>query len=388
VITLRAIPHFSPNNPVASHHVSDGVKTMKSVGLGLVVFFLAMALLHAEVRVEQVPEHGLQPEVAVAPNGTVHLVYLRGDPKAADVRYTSRQPGGNWEQSKTVNTTPRTAAAIGSIRGPQIALGASSAVHVVWNGVVEEKAGRAPLLYARLLAGAADFEKQRDLLANTTALDGGASVAADAKGSVWIAWHGNPPGEKPDEAQRVVFLRTSIDGGTHFAEPAAANASTPGVCACCSLRIVADASGAHTIFFRNALRTEHRAMTLLFPELDQWKSREVETWDVSACPMSSAALFPDRVGLLGAWETAGKIKVAWLTEPSATPVTLADDDAKHPAIASSPGSKERAGTAAAKPPGWNSADHSRFVQKRGMPMACLPGVVSPCLPRAPENSSY
>lgn len=307
---------------------------MKSLGLGLVVFFLAVALLNAEVRVEEVPEQGLQPEVALATNGTVHLVYLRGDPKAADVRYTSRQPGGNWQASTTVNTTPRTAVALGSIRGPQIALGASSAVHVVWNGVAEEKAGRAPLLYARSLAGGADFEEQRDLLANTTALDGGASVAADAKGSVWVAWHGNQPGEKTDEAQRVVFLRTSVDGGTHFADPSALNASTRGVCACCSLRIVADASGAPTIFFRNALRTAHRAMTLLFPERDQWKSREVETWDVSACPMSSAALFPDRVGLLGAWETAGKLKVAWLTGPSAPPVTLADDVAKHPAIAS------------------------------------------------------
>lgn len=307
---------------------------MESLGLGLVVFLPTLPLLQAEVRVEQVPEHGLQPEVAVAPNGTVHLVYLRGDPKAADVRYTSRQPGGNWQASKTVNTTPRTAVALGSIRGPQIALGASSVVHVVWNGVAEDKAGRAPLLYARLLEGAADFEKQRDLLANTSALDGGASVAADAKGSVWVAWHGNPPGEKTDEAQRVVFLRTSVDGGTHFADPAALNASTPGVCACCSLRMVVDAGGAPTIFFRNAPRTEHRAMTLLLPEIDRWKSREVETWNVSACPMSSAALFPDKGGLLGAWETAGKINVAWLTQPSTTPVTLADDEAKHPAIAS------------------------------------------------------
>jgi hypothetical protein len=67
---------------------------MKSLILGLVVLFGAVALLHAEVSVEEVPEQGLQPDVAVASDGTVHLVYLRGDPKAADIRYTLREPGG------------------------------------------------------------------------------------------------------------------------------------------------------------------------------------------------------------------------------------------------------------------------------------------------------
>ena len=305
---------------------------MKSTVLGLVTLCGA-AVLHAEVRVEEVPEHGLQPEVAVASNGIVHLVYLRGDPKAADIRYSSRLPGGEWSASKTVNTTPGTAVALGSIRGPQIALGAHATVHVIWNGVAEDKAGRAPLLYTRQLTGANEFEKQRDLLAETTALDGGASIAADGKGSVWVAWHGNPPGKNTDEAQRVVFLRASIDEGAQFADPEALNAAEPGVCACCSLRIIADTSGSPTVFFRNALRTEHRAMTLLTRGLDRWASREVETWNVSACPMSSAALFSEKSGLLGAWETAGRINVAWMNRPSANPVTLADEDAKHPSIA-------------------------------------------------------
>jgi hypothetical protein len=307
---------------------------MNSAVLGLVTLFGAAVVVHAEVRVENVPEHGLQPEVAVASNGVVHLVYLRGDPKASDIRYTSRFPGREWSASKTVNTTPGTAVALGTIRGPQVALGAHATVHVIWNGVAEDKATRAPLLYTRLLAGADEFEKQRDLLAETTALDGGASIAADGKGSVWVAWHGNPPGKAPEEAQRVVFLRSSLDEGEQFTAPQALNATAPGVCACCSLRIVADANGAPAVFFRNARRAEHRAMTLLSRDLDQWTSREVEAWNVATCPMSSAALFPEKEGLLGAWETDGKINVAWMQQPSANPVTLAHDAAKHPSIAS------------------------------------------------------
>lgn len=204
---------------------------MKSSVLRLVTSFGAAAALHAEVRVENVPERGLQPEVAVDSNSVVHLVYLRGDPKAADIRYTSRLPGREWRASKTVNTTPGTAVALGSIRGPQIALGAQATVHVVWNGVAEDGATQAPLLYSRLVAGANEFEKQQDLLIGTTALDGGASVAADGKGSVWVAWHANPPGNTPDESQRVVFLRSSQDEGHQFNAPEALNATTPGVCA-------------------------------------------------------------------------------------------------------------------------------------------------------------
>lgn len=306
---------------------------MKSSVLGLVTLLGATVVLHAEVRVEDVPEHGLQPEVAIDSNGIVHLVYLRGDPKAADVRYASRLPGKDWSASKTVNTTPGTAMALGSIRGPQIALGAHATVHVIWNGVAEDKAAQAPLLYTRLLTGADAFEKHRDLLVQTTALDGGASIAADGKGSVWVAWHGNPPREKIEEGRRLVFLRTSLDEGAQFADPEALNTAEPGVCACCSLRIVSDTSGSPTIFFRNAPRTEHRAMTLLTRHLGRWVSREVETWNVSACPMSSAALFAEKSGLLGAWETAGRINVAWMNRPSANPVTLADQDAKHPSIA-------------------------------------------------------
>ncbi|MFN0129977.1 MAG: hypothetical protein ACKV19_25210 [Verrucomicrobiales bacterium] len=307
---------------------------MKSPVLGLVVLVGAAGSLRAEVRVESVPERGLQPEVVVESNGTVHLVYLRGDPKAADIRYTTRDPGGKWKAIQTVNSAPSTGVALGSIRGPQIALGDKSTVHVVWNGVADGQAGHAPLWYTRRVTGAAAFEPQRDLLADTIALDGGASVAADGKGSVWVAWHGHPPGEQPVEARRVVFLRSSLDEGAKFADPEALTAATPGVCACCSLRMVAFAKGSPTIFFRNAFRPDHRAMTLLTRALDRWEFREVETWNVATCPMSSAALLPETAGLLGAWETAGKIKVAWLDQPSARPVTLADDAAKHPVVAS------------------------------------------------------
>src|SRR4051812_11431432 len=86
----------------------------------------------AGIRVEDVPEKGLQPEVAAAADGTVHLVYLTGEPGAAEVRYTFRKPGEPWRPGLTVNSTAGSAIAIGGIRGPQLALGEKGAVHVLW----------------------------------------------------------------------------------------------------------------------------------------------------------------------------------------------------------------------------------------------------------------
>ena len=38
------------------------------------------------------------------------------------------------------------------------------------------------------------FEPQRNLMQETFALDGGGSVAADAEGNVYVAWHGSAKG--------------------------------------------------------------------------------------------------------------------------------------------------------------------------------------------------
>ncbi len=300
---------------------------------GLLLSF-TFAPLWAAVRVEAVPEGGLQPEVAVTENGTIHLVYLRGDPKAADVRYTSRQPGQPWQASKTVNSIVGSAIAIGSIRGPQLAIGAGSSVHVLWNGVAATPAGRAPLWYAHLAKEGAAFAAQQDLLGNTTSLDGGASIATNRKGEVWIAWHGNPAQKAAEESQRVVFLRTSQDDGILFGAPEILNASAPGVCACCSLRVQASAEGRPVILYRNVSEGQHRAMSLLSQEADTWRAQEIETWQVAACPMSSATLQVAGSKLVGAWETAGKINAGWMDHLATPPVTLASRNAKHPTMSS------------------------------------------------------
>lgn len=227
---------------------------------------LFAASLRAQVQVESLPEQGIQPQVAVSAEGMVHLVYIKGDAKACDIRHTVRRAGGSeWAAPVTVKRTPHSAIAIGSIRGAQIALGKDDVVQVIWNGSAEAKPdgmAQAPLLHARLMPGATAFSHQQNLLGDTRALDGGASIAANGKGRVAVVWHAAPPGED-EESARLVWVRYSEDDGSTFSAPALLNTAQPGVCACCSLRAHLAADGTLSVLYRAATAPTERGMCLI-----------------------------------------------------------------------------------------------------------------------------
>jgi len=305
------------------------------IPLGCLLFSFLLPLIPglAAVRVEEVPEKGLQPEVVTGTDGVIHLVYLKGSPNGTDVRYTWRKSGDPWQPSITVNSTPKSGIAMGTIRGPQIALNGTGTVLVLWNGV-GGKSQPSPLWFSRKSETDSSFEEQRNLLGDETALDGGASITADSRGKVFVVWHGNLSGAKPDESRRLVFLRTSTDQGTTFGKAEALNEKTPGVCACCSLRALAGPNGELSVFFRSAVTMERRSMTLLSHRIgEKWQLDEIDPWKVAACPMSSSSLLNTRDKLLGAWETDGRVKVGWVSEHSSRPVTIATKEAKHPTVA-------------------------------------------------------
>src|SRR4051812_2369121 len=97
----------------------------------LILLALAVSTMAAiNVRVEDVPERGVQPEVVVDAAGTAHLIYLKGEPQKSDVRYVHRARGEKaWSAPVAVNTTPGTAVAMGTIRGAQVALGQRGTLH-------------------------------------------------------------------------------------------------------------------------------------------------------------------------------------------------------------------------------------------------------------------
>jgi hypothetical protein len=242
--------------------------TMKSV---FSLWLLLMASINAQVQVESLPEPGIQPQVVVTTAGVVHLVYLKGDPKACDIRHATRRvEGDEWTAPVTVNSEPRSAIAAGTIRGAQIALGKDGSVQVIWNGSSDTKPGKmpqSPLLHARLQPGAKAFSPQQNLMGDTTALDGGASIAANDKGHVCAA-------------------------------------TTP----------------------------DARGMTLITSKAGRTALTKLDDWRIAACPMSSASLLPSAQSLRAAWENDGQIVTGLMGAAAAATQKIGPKNAKHPTL--------------------------------------------------------
>ncbi len=283
------------------------------------LLFISVALISANagsapsVRLERVPEDGLQPQVLVDDAGTVHLVYLTGDPKDCDVMYCKRMAGqGSFSQPMRVNSKPGSAIAIGTVRGAQIALGRNNRVHVVWNGSDQastKPSGGAPMLYSRINQAGDGFEPQRDLMTSTTHLDGGGSVAADSQGHVYAVWHGHKKSGPQEEIDRGVFVAFSTDEGKTFTPERQVNPAETGVCGCCGLKAFSDKAGELAILYRSAnLMGNRDSMLLLSTNYGAFFNATVlGDWHVSTCPMSTHELGQGRAGLLGMWERQGQI---------------------------------------------------------------------------------
>jgi hypothetical protein len=127
------------------------------------------------------PDDGIQPQAVIERTGVVHLVYFKGEPGAGDLFYTRLAPGtADFAPPIRVNSERGSAIAIGTIRGAQIALGRGGRVHVAWNGsnkaLPKNAFGSNPMLYTRSDPGGRAFERQRNPMRRTSALDGGLPV--------------------------------------------------------------------------------------------------------------------------------------------------------------------------------------------------------------------
>ena len=227
--------------------VSLAARIMKrDFPLLVLLWLLTVPTAFGAVEYQRLPAGALQPLAVTEDTGTVHLVWLQGEPNACDVFY-QKLPGGrtNGTAPVRVNSQPGSAVAIGTIRGAQLAVGRNGRVHVAWNGSSKAEpkpAEGSPLLYSRLDDSGRSFEPQRNFMGKTALLDGGASVAADRMGNVYVVWHAAPAADQTDEIARRVFLaRSTDDGGTFQSEKSIS--LTNGVCGCCSLRAFADRAG-------------------------------------------------------------------------------------------------------------------------------------------------
>jgi hypothetical protein len=297
-----------------------------------------------QVKLLRTPGGGIQPQTALDSRGVLHMIYFTGDAAAGNIEYVRRAPGANaFSRPIRVNSQPGSALAVGTVRGPQMAVGPNGQVDVVWFG--SSKAAPKgpddsnPLLFSRLEASDTAFTPQRNLVQYAKGLDGGLSVAADRKGDVYVVWHAT--GKTPGEAHRRVYLARSTDNGRTFAREVPVSPAALGACGCCGMRAFVDNSGALFVLYRAAAESIHRNMTLLV-STDRgrtFRSQEVSAWKLNACPMSTAYLGEGGQHVLAAWEKAGEVYFDTINPQtfqlsSSFSAPGQSNDRKHPAVAS------------------------------------------------------
>ena len=306
---------------------------------------LAQVPLANRVTLSRVPGNGVQPQALIDERGTLHLIYLVGEPGSSDVFYVKRAAGqAEFATPLRVNSQTGSAIATGTIRGAQLALGKNGRVHVAWNGsqkAANQATFEAPLLYARLNDAGTAFEPQRNLMGQSHALDGGGTIAADRAGNVYVAWHG--AGAQKGEEHRRIWLARSTDDGKTFARETAVDPDQTGACACCGMRAFVDQTGAVYLLYRTATKMTERGMYMLVsPDKGQhFRGQDLDDWTLTTCPMSSVTMTSTMTGAahpVAAWENNGQVQFAAIDarlaqRPASIAAPATTGKRKHPAIA-------------------------------------------------------
>lgn len=287
--------------------------------LSALVALLTGSSFAADIAVTAIktPDGGLQPEVITDAGGNLHLLFFRGDPKAGDLFYAIRQDGAaDFQASVKVNTRPKAAVAVGTIRGGHLAIGKDSSVHVSWMGsnqtrIVPDDHMTAPMLYTRSIDRGESFEPEKNVITSAYGLDGGGSLAADGLGNVHVVWHAPKSPGAEGEVNRTVWIASSKDNGENFGSEREIWSENTGVCGCCNLRAFAMPTGETFVLYRAATRMTERDMYLLRASVGapgpRFSGSVAAAWSIARCPMSSASfsLGPDCLG--AAWESEDQV---------------------------------------------------------------------------------
>jgi len=264
------------------------------------------------------PNNGLNPQVMVDAKGVVHLIYSKGDSGKADLFYVKSTDGGaTWSSELKVNSGAGSVIIAGTIRGPRLALGKDSRVHVAWMGsaAAEPKGpnNANPMLYTRLSDDGKSFEPQRNLIQEHYGLDGGGALAADSAGNVYVFWHGM--GDVKGEVGRRVYVAVSTDDGKTFAKEKPAIAEQTGACACCGMNALADAKGNIYVLYRGAQDGGNERDIFMLVSKDKgatFQGADVSQWKLQKCAMSTSYLAETPKGVLAAWEVRQTVQFGFV----------------------------------------------------------------------------
>ncbi len=277
----------------------------------LILSTLALSLASvsaSEVVTVRLPDGALQPRTVSVGDGSTVVVFLQGNPQASEVKLATLNNAGALDTPVTINTPATEAIAMGTVRGPSIAVGSQGIRQVLWHGKGGTAAdGKGSALYYARVNVSGKTTPPQDVMGTTTALDGGAAIAADAAGHVWLVWHALPAG-KAGESERRLFIRQSSNNGATFSEPWPVKGEDMGICGCCGLAAITDATGSLQVLYRTAEKSSQRGVRLIRLPVNATAATvpvllKNDHWNMSACPMTTATLLPGTKETITAWIT-------------------------------------------------------------------------------------
>ena len=258
--------------------------------------FWTLAQLHA-APVAIVPPAwpgATQPQVAVAPSGTIHVTFGQG---TAIYHVSSSDRGRSFSPPVQVGELPKLA--LGMRRGPRIA------------------ATDAALVITAISHGDGDLRRWFSKDAGQSWQEGGAindhagsareglhALAGDGRGHVLVTWLDlrNPGME--------LWRATSSDGGLSWSPNALVYRSPDGhICECCHPSAALQADGTAAVMWRNWLGGARDMFAALSRDHGQTFSTAQKlgtgTWPLEGCPMDGGGV---------AFDAAGKMQAAWRRE--------------------------------------------------------------------------
>ena len=168
--------------------------------------------------VSNTPGKSAEPAVAIAPDGTVHVVWAdtSAGEKHPDVWHSmSTDKGATWSKASNISSTP------GKSAEPAVACGPKGEVYVTWADTTSGEGS--PDVYFTASSDAGKTWSKPTDVSNTPGVSANPDIAADDKG-VYITWADTSVGEThPD-----IFFAASWDHGKAFEKPVDLS-KTPGI---------------------------------------------------------------------------------------------------------------------------------------------------------------
>lgn len=266
---------------------------LRLLSLAVSVALMPMAFCVSDSNVEIA--EGLQPQLAVSPDGRVHVVFGRD----TAVFYTNSADGVTFSPAVKVGELEKLA--LRMRRGPRV----SATNDLVAVTAISHADGMLHLWVS------SDHGKTWDVREpiNTTpksAAEGLHAMAGDGRGLLAVVWQDNREGGMQE------WSRVSRDGGMMWGAEARVYASPDGaICPCCHPSVAIGPKGEITAMWRNAIGGMRDMWTAT--SRDGGESYGVATklgtgsWKFDGCPMDGGGLIYNGETVATAWRREGKL---------------------------------------------------------------------------------